>query len=150
MIWLLVVVAIVLFLGLRAAMKPYHVYSLVVHKNYERVWQSLSDPLQYKELYPHWIKDILHMSGSEYVVHDQFGNTYPMQLSVNQEYGVVNLHIGQETSQLRLFQLDLSSTLVVHVAKRWEGINTLRWLFHKRTVAKDFCHAKSVLEQRLS
>lgn len=149
MSWLLVVVAIGLFFGLRVVMKPYHVYSLIVHKNYESVWRSLSDPLQYKELYPHWIKDISYTSGCEYMVYDQFSNIYPMQLSVNQEYGVVNLHIGQETSQLRLFQLDSSSTLIVHVAKQWQGINTLRWFFHKRTVAKDFCHAKSVLEQRL-
>lgn len=134
--------------ALKIALRPYHIYSLVIRKNYETTWRTFSDPLRYRELYPHWIKDIKHINANKYEVQDQFNNAYPIEISVNQEFGVINLQIGDESSELRLFKLDPSSILILHFAKRWQGITVWRWVCHKKTIVKDFCHAKLVLERQ--
>lgn len=136
----------ILTLLLVRAISPYHVYSLVICKNYDFVWQSLSDPLQYKKLFPFWIKDISLQELNIYQVDDRFGHSYPMAFFGNKDYGIINLKIGNEISSLRLFQIGQHSTLLIHIAKRWQDISLIGWIFHKNTVRKDFTNAKKVIE----
>ncbi len=141
-------IASLIILSIRAV-NPYHVHSLVIRRDYELVWQSFSDPLQYKKLYPFWIKNISSQGVNVYQVDDQFGHSYPMTFVENKNHGVIDLKIGNEISSLRLFQIGQHSTLAIHVAKRWQGISLIGWVFHKNTVRKDFSNAKTVIENKV-
>lgn len=138
---------VALTLLLVKAINPYDIHSLVICKSYDLVWQSLSDPLQYKELYPFWVKDISLQKFNAYQVEDQFGHSYSMTFVGNKDNGVIDLRIGNEISSLRIFQIGQNSTLLVHVAKRWQGISLIGWICHKITVRKDFKNAKKVIER---
>lgn len=125
----------------------YDLHSIVVRKDYQTVWNYLSDPLRYNKLYPFWVKNISLSANNKFVVDDQFGHTYEILLLANKENGVIDLQIGNEISSLRLFKLDEHSSLVVHVGKRWSGISLYGWVLHKRTLRKDFCNAKKIIEK---
>jgi hypothetical protein len=110
------------------------------------VWAQISNPLNYADLYPGWIKTIKKTGENSYFVEDQFGSSYPVMTVLNKEFGVVDLHVGKEVSRLRLFELSAGSTAAVHLAKQWEGIGWLGWFFHKRTTDRDLRNAKLKIE----
>lgn len=146
LLFLIGLVCILLFFQCRQVLLPYHVYSISIHKNVKNVWDHLSDPLQYSELYPHWVKEMSLKDNNQFQVHDQFGHTYAMSIDKNIDEGIIKLRIGNELSTTYIVNLDQHNTLVTHVAKKWQGINTIGWILHQRTVAKDFKNAKKVIE----
>jgi len=146
---LLIITATLLIIQLKKLLLPYHVYSITIHKSYNQVWEQLSDPLNYKKLYPYWIKEISLKQDNQYEVNDQFGHTYNMILIKDINHGLIKLQIGNELSITQIVPLDEHNTLVTHIAKKWQGINTINWILHKRTVANDFNNAKKVIEKNL-
>lgn len=124
-----------------------YVSKVVVDKPLAMVWAQLSEPSNYARLYPNWIRAIKKTGDNAYFVEDQFGKSYPITVVLSREFGVVDLHIGNEASRLRLFELGPNSTVVVHLAKKWDGIGWLGWFFHKVTTDRDLKNAKRQIEE---
>lgn len=95
-----------------------HVSKIIINRPYDVVWSKISNPLNYVELYPNWIKTIKKTGENNYHVEDQFCASYSITVVLNKEFGVIDLHIGRETSHQRLFELSTNSTATVHLAKQ--------------------------------
>ncbi|MEZ4742898.1 MAG: hypothetical protein R3B45_10705 [Bdellovibrionota bacterium] len=141
---LLGILILVVFLFLNQ--KPIHISKVIINKPFNFVWEQFSKPENYSILYPNWVKTIKKVNESHYLVHDQFGGSYNIEIVLNREFGVVDLIIGQEVSRSRLMPLDENTTAMVHLAKKWDGIGLLGWFFHKRTTDKDLENAKKQIE----
>ena len=124
-----------------------HISKVVINKPFEMVWPWVSNPLRYSQIYPHWIKNVTQKSEDVFSVQDQFGSAYDIKLIKNKEFGVVDLMIGSEKSSARLISIDEGRTIMIHIAKRWEGCSFLIWFFHKITTDKDLKYAKNVIEK---
>ena len=129
-----------------ALQKDTHVTQVIIKKPYDEVWSHLSNPLEYNKLYPHWIKKTSLKTPTTFLVDDQFGKSYDVNVFLDKKNGVIDLAIGSELSRMRVFPLDTERTEVIHLAKLWNGANALIWFFHKRTTDRDFYNAKWLLE----
>jgi hypothetical protein len=125
-----------------------YISKVIVNKPYDLVWSQLSNPTNYARLYPNWVKMIKNTGENQYLVDDQFGNSYPIETELNKDFGVIDLKIGPEASKTRLISLDSNSTAVIHLAKKWNDINFIGWYFHKRTTDKDLNNVKKLLEEK--
>jgi len=123
-----------------------YVSSIVIEKPFDVVWSAISNPNSYARLYPNWVKSVNEKDKNTFHVSDQFGGTYDVKLVANQEFGIVDLIIGQETSRSRIYPIDDKRTAITHLATRWKGASPLIWFFHKRTTDRDFKNAKTVIE----
>lgn len=127
-----------------------HVFHITIARSYDTVWDWVSEPKHYPELYPHWVKKVTELSPGHYQVDDQFGGSYPVDLIANREFGIVDLHIhlpvGEEVSRGRIFPINDQTTVLVHLAHRWRGANPMQWFFHKLTTARDFKNTKKIIE----
>lgn len=142
-----ILLLVVAFLLLQNS-KDTYVSSVTINKPYNDVWDWISNPLTYEKIYPHWVKSVQKVDDAIYHISDQFGHSYNAKLHTNKEYGIVDLMIGKENSRARLIDIDGKRTLVVHIAKRWDGFGHLPWFFHKITTWRDFRTAKKVIEQQ--
>ena len=118
------IVVIVLFgtLGAKVCLinrKNIFISEVMIGRPLGVVWTFLSEPGKYARLYPNWIKTIELVGGDTYKVEDRFGGSNSIAVIRNKEFGVIDLHIGNETSRLRLFAEGDNQTLAVHVARRW-------------------------------
>jgi len=143
------IAAILILAGISAWIKnrnDTYVSDVTINRPFDVAWVWLSEPSNYRRLYPNWIKEITPASGDAYKVNDRFGGSYIVTVIRSKEFGIVDLHIGTETSRLRLIPLSAEKTLAVHVATRWTAANALAWFFHKRTTDQDLENAKMIIE----
>lgn len=146
-ITIIIIISLLVIFSLRN-MKATYVSEVVINKPYDEVWTWISNPSTYDKVYPHWVKSAQKVDGTIYHISDQFGGSYNVKLISDKNLGVVDLKIGEETSQTRLFDLDGKRTAIIHLAKRWKNLGFVQWFFHKIIVWRDFRNAKKVIEQR--
>ncbi|MBI4041202.1 MAG: hypothetical protein HY390_04980 [Deltaproteobacteria bacterium] len=147
---MLIIIILVLFIVsiiIIRNLKDTYISEVVVAKPFDVVWEWISNPLKYAEIYPNWIKSVEQRSQNIFQVQDQFGSTYDIELIANKIYGIVDLSIGPEISRSRLYALDEHRTAIVHFSKRLKNSSLIVWFFHKLTTDKDLKHAKKIIEQ---
>lgn len=124
----------------------HHITKSVIRKPYDIVWSQLSNPLNYPSLYPNWVKSVKIINENRFWIDDQFGSGYEIKITLNKEFSVIDIEIGTELSQLRILKGVDGSTIVLHLAQKWEKIGFIGWFFHKFTTDKDFKNAKQIIE----
>ena len=130
--------------------KTTHIETVVVDKSYDEVWEVLSNPLLYNDLYPHWIKAIEKTGQNtyQYTMPHVDNVVTEMTVTANKKFGIIDLYIEGETSQARLVPIGDEKTAYVHVGYRWPGFNLFMWLMYKWGIHQDFKNTKSYIEAR--
>ena len=100
---------------------------IIIAKPAGVVWERLSDPLNYPVIYPNWVKTAAYSHDNVFRIEDQFGGVYNIELLKNKEFGAIDLRIGDELSQTRVFPAGADRAVVVHLAKRWRGCGYFVW-----------------------
>lgn len=127
-------------------MRDIHFSKVIIKKPYDIVWKWISNPLTYPQIYPSWLSEVKEVDVDSYEGYGPNGEFQFTRL-INKEYGIVDLKIGEEQSRTRLFSLDKESTVVIHLAVRWEKMkNPFFWFFYKISVNSDFKKAKKIIE----
>jgi len=128
-------------------MKDTHVTKITINKSFPKVWEYISNPLTYSQIYPFWLSEVKKIKNNFYEGKGPHGE-YKFERVIDKNFGIVDLKIGNELSRTRIYPLDKDSTVVIHLGVRW-GImkNPLFWFFYKRDVNKDFKNAKKIIER---
>lgn len=128
-------------------MKNIHFTNIVIQKPYAVVWNWLSDPMKYPKLYPGWAARTEKVGKDKYEITNKQNRKSIVVRKMNRGKGAIDLIIGDELSQTRIFPLK-SDTIVVHIGSRWKQMrNPISWLLYKSTVNSDFKNAKKIMER---
>lgn len=126
-----------------------HVSSVFIAADYDTVWERITDPTNFPELYPHWTTSVKPEEGRYRGIGSE-GDEFLIEPRLDEEFGVVDFEIDAggpiERSRSRLFDVDEHSCLLVHVAVRWEGIDDRDWQEHKRGTDEDLARMERLVE----
>lgn len=131
-----------------------YVSSVFIAAGYDTVWERITDPTNFPELYPHWTTTVGTTNEGLYHGVGPDGDEFLIKPRLEEEHGVIDFEIGAggaiERSRSRLFDIDEHSCLLVHVAVRWRDIDDHDWEEHKRGTDDDLTRMKRLIEANKS
>jgi hypothetical protein len=130
-----------------------HISALMFDVPFNTLWERLSNPLNFPELYPSWTIRVERKNDREFNGIAPEGDSFTITPYVNREQGVIDFKIvdragHEEWSRSRIFPLQLCSCMYVHLAVRWKGIDDEFWEVFKQGTDRDIENAKAVLERQ--
>ncbi len=128
-------------------MPEYHISQIAMEKPFAVVWHWVSDPLNFSQLYPHWVDSVTKIGNDTYeiVAADKVARL-GVRLTTNYELGTIDLDVTPgEVSRSRLIPLGPHKTLQIHVAVKGHQPDDLFASIVENT-EKDYRHAKRLIE----
>lgn len=127
-----------------------HVSSVFVRADFETVWERITDPMNFPELYPAWTTDVERIGEGVYRGTEPAGDAFVIRPRLDPDYGIVDFDVeangSVERSRPRLFDVDEGSCVLVHLAARWDGVDDRYWEEHKRGTDEDLARMKQLVE----
>lgn len=127
-----------------------HVSSVFIEASFDEVWERITDPLSFPELYPAWTSEVEEGDEGAYRATGPDGDEFVIRPALNREFGVADFAAetaeGVERSRSRLFDVADDACELVHLAVRWDGLDDDRWAAHKRGTDDDVERMKRVVE----
>jgi len=130
-----------------------HISSLFFNLPFDFVWEHLTNPMSFPEIYPNWVSHVEIAVNGEFHGVAPAGDTFIIFPQTSREYGVIDFKIIDESgnvewSRSRIFELKTGGCIYVHLAVRWDGVDDDFWNEHKKLTDADLENAKMLLEQR--
>jgi len=131
-----------------------YVSSVFIEANFDAVWERISDPSTFPEMYPAWTADVQQIDDATYRGTGPEGDEFIIRPKLNREFGVADFDVEAdghvERSRSRLFDVTDDACQLVHVAVRWEGVDDEHWGRHKRGTDADLERMKRLVESESS
>ncbi|RDZ37761.1 MULTISPECIES: hypothetical protein [unclassified Haloferax] len=131
-----------------------YVSSVFIEADFDAVWERISDPSSFPEMYLAWTADVQQIDDATYRGTGPDGDEFVIRPSLNREFGVADFDVEAdgtvERSRSRLFDVGDTACELVHLATRWEGIDDESWERHKRGTDADLERMKRLVESESS
>ena len=135
------------------ALKPYHTVYVEINKPYSQVWQYLSQPQYFPQLYPQWVKKIALLAPHHLqIMPNHPGPLEAFDMQVDGAAGLIDFNPLPKAPQQvvchsRVISLDDGQrTGVVHAFSRPNGMSGMVWFLMKQGIEADYATAKRVIE----
>jgi hypothetical protein len=139
---------------MRRKMQPEtHISSFFFNLSFDFLWEYLTDPLNFPEIYPNWTSQVTKAENGEFLGIAPTGDSFTIVPQTNYKYGIIDFKIIDELGKIewsrsRVFPLKTGGCIYIHLAVRWDGVDDDVWREHQKLTDKDLEHAKTILEQR--
>ncbi len=130
-----------------------HISSLLINVPFDFLWQQLSNPLNFPQLYPHWTSQVESKGNGEFEGVAPEGDLLTITPYISKEQGVIDFKIvaptgNEELSRSRIFPLKTGGCMYIHLAVQWEGIDHEGWEAFKQGTDRDLENARVIIEQQ--
>jgi hypothetical protein len=127
-----------------------YVSSVFIEASFDAIWDQITDPLNFPEIYPAWTTEVEKVDENTYHGTGPGGDEFVIRPELNRKFGIVDFTVeaGQdiEQSRSRLFDVDENTCVLVHLAVRWNEIDDEQWEIHKRGTNDDLERLKRLVE----
>jgi hypothetical protein len=127
-----------------------YVSSVFIGRDFETVWQRLTDPLNFSDLYPNWITSVEQIGDDIYLATGTDGDSFTIVPHYDWQFGVVDFELVTEDGPVELASSRLipvgNACVLVRLVVRSHDMEASAWEAHKRGVDGDHARVKRVLE----
>jgi hypothetical protein len=127
-----------------------YVSSVHIEASFDTVWDQVTDPLNFPEMYPAWTTEVEKVDENTYYGTGPGGDEFVIRPDLNQKFGIVDFTVEAdqdvEQSRSRLFNVDENACVFIHLAVRWDKIADEEWETHKQGTDDDLERMKRIVE----
>jgi hypothetical protein len=129
-----------------------HLFSVCIEASFEQVWDQITDPMNFPELYPAWTVEVEQVDDETFEGAGPNGDNFLIRPILDHTFGVIDFEVktsgSVEYSRSRLFRVDEHTCQLVHLAVRWENIDDTSWETHTRGTENDLKRMKQLIEDQ--
>jgi|SRR3989338_1329827 len=129
--------------------RDFHVTKVVINKPFNIVWEWVTNPLKFPEIYPNWVKEIKKTGENTYFVTTPSGWAHSMTTKFDIKTGTIDFDIDPgESSRSRIFAIGSGAVVHIHMAVKHPQVPSEIWEDLKNAVDQDYLNAKKVIEKQ--